>query len=35
MSEISKIKNELDIQVIGSDVSIRAIETTAKNLEFA
>lgn len=30
-----KIKSDLDIQIIGSDVSLRAIETASKNMEHA
>lgn len=35
MEETRKIKHELDVQLIGSDISIRAIETSTKNIEFA
>ena len=28
-------KNEIDIQIIGSDISQRAIETSLKNCDFA
>ena len=30
-----KIKSDLDVQIIGSDISLRAIETATKNVDFA
>lgn len=35
VEELRKIKSDLDIQIIGSDVSMKAIETATKNMEFA
>lgn len=35
MEEVKKIKHEIDIQIIGSDISIRAIDTASKNMNFA
>lgn len=35
MSEIHKIKHELDVQLIGSDISIRAVETASNNVTHA
>ena len=32
---MKKIKSELDIQIIGSDISLRAIETSSNNMDFA
>ena len=33
--DFRKIKREIDVQLIGSDISIRAIETASKNMDFA
>ena len=30
-----KVKHDLDIRLIGSDISIKAIETASKNMHFA
>jgi methylase of polypeptide subunit release factors len=35
LNEFQKIKSDIDIQIIGSDISIRAIDTATKNMEFA
>ena len=35
MDQIRKIKHDLDIQLIGSDISIRAIDTATNNVAFA
>lgn len=35
VEETRKIKRELDVQLIGSDISIKAIDTSTKNVEFA
>ena len=35
IEEIRKIKSDLDVQIIGSDVSLRAIETATNNMDFA
>jgi len=35
MDQIRKVKHDLDIQLIGSDISIRAVDTATKNVEFA
>jgi methylase of polypeptide subunit release factors len=35
MNEVRKIKHDLDIQIIGSDISIRAVDTAASNMKFA
>ena len=35
MDQVRKLKHELDIQLIGSDISIRAIDTATKNVEYA
>ena len=35
MNEVRKIKHDLDIQLIGSDISIRAVDTAANNMKFA
>jgi hypothetical protein len=33
--EVRKIKHDLDIRIIGSDISIKAIDTASKNMQFA
>lgn len=35
MEEIRKVKSELDIRLIGSDVSLNAIETASNNMRHA
>lgn len=35
MEEVRKIKSDLDIQIIGSDISLNAIETAQKNMDHA
>ena len=35
MEEIRKIKSDLDIRIIGSDVSLKAIETATNNMNHA
>ena len=35
MEDLRKIKSDLDVQIIGSDVSLRAIDTASKNMEHA
>ena len=35
VEETRKIKRELDVQLIGSDISIKAIDTSTKNIEYA
>ena len=35
IEEVNRIKHDMDIRIIGSDVSIRAIETAQKNMDFA
>ena len=35
IEEVRKIKSDLDVQIIGSDVSLRAIETATNNMDFA
>ena len=35
MEQIRKIKTDLDVQIIGSDISLRAIEVASKNMDFA
>jgi len=35
MDQIRKVKHDLDIQLSGSDISIRAVDTATKNVEFA
>lgn len=35
VEEVRRIKSDLDVQIIGSDISIRAIEASSNNLDFA
>ena len=35
LSEVKKIKSDLDIRIIGSDVSLKAIDTATKNMDYA
>lgn len=35
MEDLKKVKSDLDVRIIGSDVSLRAIETASKNMEHA
>ena len=35
VEDLRKVKSDLDIQIIGSDVSLRAVETACKNMNFA
>lgn len=35
MNEIAKIKSHLDIQLVGSDISLRAVEASSNNVKYA
>ena len=35
LNEFQKIKQHIDVQIIGSDISIKAIDTADKNMEYA
>ena len=35
IEDLRKVKSDLDIQIIGSDVSLKAIETATKNMDHA
>ena len=35
LNEFKKIKHEIDIQIIGSDVSLKAVETASNNMNYA
>lgn len=35
MEDMRKIKSDLDVRIIGSDISLRAIETASNNMDHA
>jgi putative N6-adenine-specific DNA methylase len=35
LSDFKKVKHDVDVQIIGSDISIRAIDTASKNMQYA
>jgi methylase of polypeptide subunit release factors len=35
LNDFKKVKQHIDIQIIGSDVSLKAIDTASNNMNFA
>jgi len=35
IEDLKKVKSDLDVRIIGSDVSLRAIDTAGKNMDHA